>query len=177
MKKRVWMIAAAMLLSACVGVPDGITPVTNFERDRYLGKWYEVARLENRFEAGMSQVTATYSLNDDGSVAVLNRGFVDAEGSWTEAEGVAKFVDNDDLGHLKVSFFGPFYSSYVVFELAEDYSHSFVTSRDKSYLWLLSRTPIADDALKQHFVARARELGFAADEIMFIDQSQHTAAN
>ncbi|MEY3017782.1 MAG: hypothetical protein RL336_917 [Pseudomonadota bacterium] len=177
MKKNLLIAVAALMLSACVGVPDGITPVGNFERDRYLGRWYEVARLDNRFEAGMSQVTATYSRNDDGSIAVLNRGFVDAEGAWKEAEGVAKFVDSEDRGHLKVSFFGPFYSSYVVFELAEDYSYSFVTSRDKSYLWLLSRTPRVDESLKQHFVARARELGFAADEIMFIDQSQHNTAN
>jgi apolipoprotein D and lipocalin family protein len=172
--KKAFLLTVVALLTACVGVPEGITPVSQFERDRYMGTWYEIARLDNRFEAGMSQVTANYSVNDDGSVRVLNRGFIDAENSWGEAEGVAKFVDQSDVGHLKVSFFGPFYSSYIVYELADDYSYSFVTSRDKDYLWFLARTPVVDESLKQHFVERARALGFAYSDILFVDQSQHT---
>ncbi|HSG61421.1 MAG TPA: lipocalin family protein [Pseudomonadales bacterium] len=172
--KNAALITLVFMLSACVGVPEGITPVAQFERDRYMGTWYEIARLDNRFEEGMSQVTANYRVNEDGSVRVLNRGYIDAEDRWAEAEGVAKFVDQNDVGHLKVSFFGPFYSSYIVYELADDYSYSFVTSRDKDYLWFLARTPEVDEALKQHFVERARTLGFAHNDILFIDQSQHT---
>ena len=175
MMKTWLLIATIILLSACTGVPQGITPVTEFDRDRYLGTWYEIARLDNRFEEGMSQVTANYSLNDDGSVRVLNRGYISAEERWGEAEGKAKFVDESDIGHLKVSFFGPFYSSYVVFELADDYSYSFVTSRDKDYLWFLSRTPEVDETLTQHFVERAKALGFAYNDILFVDQSQHSS--
>ena len=172
--KKFFLLLGLVCLTACTGVPEGITPVSSFDRDRYLGTWYEIARLDNRFEEGMSQVTANYSLNDDGSVRVLNRGYIDAESRWGEAEGKAKFVETPDIGHLKVSFFGPFYSSYVVFELADDYGYSFVTSRDKDYLWFLSRTPIVDEDLKQHFVARAKALGFAYGDILFIDQSQHS---
>lgn len=174
--KKGYVLLLVVFLSACVGVPEGITPVAEFERDRYLGTWYEIARLDNRFEKGMSQVTATYSLNDDGSVRVLNRGYIDADQAWGEAEGVAKFVAESDRGHLKVSFFGPFYSSYVVFELGRDYDYSFVTSRDRDYLWFLSRTPLVDDDAKAHFVARAKQLGFAYQDILFVDQSAHSQA-
>jgi apolipoprotein D and lipocalin family protein len=160
-----------VLLAGCVGVPEGITPVNNFDRDAYLGKWYEIARLDNRFEKGMSQVTATYSLNDDGSIKVLNQGYVDADKEWAKAEGKAKFVGDSSVGHLQVSFFGPFYSSYVVFELGEDYS--FVTSRDRDYLWFLSRTKQVSEERKAHFIAQAKLLGFAYQDILFIDQSKH----
>ncbi len=154
-------------------MPEGITPVQNFDQSAYLGRWYEIARLDNRFEKGMSQVTANYSLNSDGSIRVLNKGFVDEEQRWAEAEGKAKFVDAPDVAHLKVSFFGPFYSSYIVFDLAEDYSHSYVTSRERDYLWYLSRTPQVSTEQKTHFLETIKTLGFASEDVIFIDQSKH----
>jgi len=177
-KQHIKLLKASLLslvftLNACVGVPDGISPVSNFDINSYLGTWYEIARLDNRFEEGMSQVTANYSLNSDGSIRVTNRGFINEYQSWDEAIGKAVFADSDDLGHLKVSFFGPFYASYVVFNLSPDYKHSYVTSNDRDYLWFLSRTPEVDEASKTEFINQARDLGFSYQDILWIDQSMN----
>ncbi|MCK8044536.1 lipocalin family protein [Shewanella sp. 1CM18E] len=169
---RLITIACLLLLSACTSLPSGIEPVKGFELPRYLGTWYEVARLDHSFERGLNQVTATYSMKDDGGVQVINRGFSTAEQSWDEAEGKAYFVDSPDIGHLKVSFFGPFYGAYVVYELdTKDYQYAFITSYNRDYLWFLSRTPTVDDALKQQFIEQAKKLGFATEQIIWVEQS------
>ena len=161
------LMATAALLSGCVGLPQGIEPVRGFELERYLGKWYEIARLDHSFERGLEKVTAQYSLREDGGVRVINRGFSGGEG-WQQAEGKAYFVESPDVGHLKVSFFGPFYGSYVVFELdKEDYQYAFISGYNTSYLWLLARTPTVEPALIEHFRARAQALGFDASELIF----------
>ena len=118
--RQVTVLCLALFLAACTGMPEGVQPVSDFELDRYLGKWYEIARLDHSFERGLTQVTAEYSLRDDGGVRVVNRGFSADKGEWNEAEGKAYFVESPDLGYLKVSFFGPFYGSYVVFELDKE---------------------------------------------------------
>lgn len=165
-----WMGCVLCLLSltGCVGLPDGVTPVSGFELSRYLGTWYEVARLDHRFERGLSQVTAQYSLREDGGVRVINRGYDAAAGSWQQAEGRAYFVQSPDTAYLKVSFFGPFYGSYVVFELdAEHYDYAFVSGPNHDYLWLLARSPQVSDTVRARFVARARELGFATEDLIW----------
>ena len=162
---------APLVLVGCVGMPDGVKPVQDFELDRYLGKWYEIARLDHSFERGMQNVTAEYSLRDDGGVRVLNRGFVTSKGEWSEAEGKAFFVEDADTGYLKVSFFGPFYGSYVVFDLDDDYQYAFISGPDTSYLWLLARRPEVDDALMQRFKSRAGKLGFDLNELIVVDHS------
>lgn len=132
----------ALLLTGCLGMPDTVQPVEKFELDRYLGKWYEIARLDHSFERGLEQVTAEYSLRDDGGVSVVNRGYSTEKEEWSEAEGKAYFARSPDEGYLKVSFFGPFYGSYVVFELdQENYQYAFVSGPNHEYLWLLARTP------------------------------------
>ncbi len=162
--------SAALLLSACAGgLPKGITPVQNFEIDRYLGTWYEIARLDHRFERGLTNVSAEYSLKDNGQIRVLNKG-LDESGEWSEAEGRAKFAREKDEGYLKVSFFGPFFGTYAVFNLDEDYSQAYVAGDDRSYLWFLSRTPTVSEAQKQAFVDKAQALGFPVDELIFVDQ-------
>jgi apolipoprotein D and lipocalin family protein len=95
-------------VSACTGLPKGVTPVGDFELDRYVGDWYEIARLDHRFERDLQAVTAQYSLNDDGTVTVVNSGFSTEAGELKRVEGKAKFVGDPDTGHLKVSFFGPY---------------------------------------------------------------------
>ena len=156
------------LLSACTGIPPGVTPVGGFDTGRYLGTWYEIARLDHSFEQGLERVTATYGLRGDGGLSVLNRG-LGAEG-WKEAEGRAYFVDSPQQGHLKVSFFGPFYGSYVVFELGEAYQYAFVCGYNTDYLWLLSRTPTVSDDLKRRFEARAAALGFDTGKLIYPEQ-------
>ena len=167
----------SLWLLACTGVPEGVDPVTGFDQNRYLGTWYEIARLDHSFEHGLSEVSATYDVNPDGSIAVLNRGFHQEEGEWREAEGVARFVQSPDIAHLKVSFFGPFYGSYVVFELGEDYDYAFVSGFNRSYLWFLARTPQVSEALRTQFLQRITELGFDPDELIWLDNASEDIAS
>ena len=165
-------IFLAVWISGCVSIPQNIAPVDGFELNKYLGKWYEIARLDHSFERGLDNVTAEYFLRDDGGVKVINKGFSMAENKWKEAEGKAYFVSDPQKGYLKVSFFGPFYGAYIVFELdKENYQYTFVTSYDKSYLWLLARTPTVSDALLDRFVQRAAELGFETNKLIFPNQN------
>ena len=157
-----------LVLMGCTGIPEGIEPVTDFDQERYLGAWYEIARLDHSFERGLSEVTATYRANPDGSIAVLNRGFDQEEARWREAEGVARFVDSSTVAHLKVSFFGPFYGSYIVFELGENYEHAFVSGFNREYLWLLSRSPQVSDTLRNEFLETITKLGFAPDDLVWL---------
>ena len=160
-----------VLLGGCVSVPQNVAPVDGFELNRYLGKWYEIARLDHSFERGLANITAEYSLREDGGVKVVNRGFSAVEKKWKEAEGKAYFVRDPQEGYLKVSFFGPFYGAYIVFELdKEDYQYAFITSYDKSYLWLLARTPAVSDEVLNRFVQKSGELGFATDKLIFPKQ-------
>ena len=164
-------ITILFLMSGCTGTPKGVRPVDNFSLNQYMGKWYEIARLDHSFERGLNKVSAEYSLRPDGGVKVINRGFSEKNMQWKEAEGKAYFVTDKDKGHLKVSFFGPFYSSYVVFELdKEAYQYAFIAGYNTSYLWLLSRTPTVSNTLIEQFKKRAKELGFNTDELILVTQ-------
>lgn len=167
------VVLISIFLTGCLGTPEGVRPVEQFELSRYLGKWYEIARLDHSFERGLENVTAEYSLKGDGGVRVLNRGFSVKDDKWKQAEGKAYFVRGEDEGHLKVSFFGPFYGSYVVFDLDKDnYQYAFVSGPDKSYLWFLSRTPVVSEQLMNKFVQRAKELGFDTGNLIFVKQNR-----
>lgn len=156
----------ALVITACTQLPEGITPVQGFELQRYLGQWHEVARLDHRFERGLTQVTALYSLRADGSVKVLNRGWDAARGTWKEAEGRAVFLGTPTEGRLKVSFFGPFYGAYTIIALDPD-RYSMVCGPDRSYFWILSREPRLDPQTLEQLLARARALGFATDKLIY----------
>ena len=163
------LIAFFILLTGCVGIPDDVKPVSNFKLERYLGKWYEIARLDHSFERGLSRVTANYSMRSDGGVKVINRGYSAENTRWEEAEGKAYFVENTDLGYLKVSFFGPFYGSYIIFNLDhEHYQYSLVSGPDKSYLWILSRTPTINKNTKSILIKKATELGFDTSKLIYV---------
>jgi apolipoprotein D and lipocalin family protein len=159
-----------LILTGCVSLPQGIEPVDDFELHRYLGKWYEIARLDHSFERGLSHVSAEYSLREDGGVRVVNRGFAAEQSQWKKAEGKAYFVREPNQGYLKVSFFGPFYGSYVIFELDRtNYQYAFVTGPNRSYLWLLARTPRVDKEIIDRFIDRSRELGFDTQSLIFVE--------
>lgn len=162
------IVCFTVMLTACTGYPDNIKPVKGFELPQYLGTWYEIARLDHSFERGMQQVSATYSMRPDGGVQVLNRGFDTRTEQWDEAVGKAYFVGPDDQGHLKVSFFGPFYGSYVIFQLDQAYQQAYVAGNDHGYLWLLSRTPEISAADKQRFVTLAAEKGYDTAELIWV---------
>ncbi len=163
---------AALFTGGCTSLPDGIEPVGNFDLEGYLGTWYEIARSDHRFERGLEQVTADYSMRDDGGVKVINRGYATSEGKWKSVEGKAYPVGKPDSAHLKVSFFGPFYSSYCVFELDPDGQHAFVCGADRSYLWLLSRTPRVSENVKRRFLSRAEELGFETQDLVWVEHGK-----
>lgn len=169
---RTLFLMALAVLAGCAGIPKGITPVANFDAQRYMGKWYEIARLEHSYEKGLSGITANYSLREDGGINVVNRGYDAKKGEWRVAEGKGYFVESHDTGYLKVSFFGPFYGSYVIFDVDEaGYQYAFVTGPDRRYLWLLSRTPVITDDVWTKFLDEAGGLGFDMDKLIYVDQS------
>lgn len=168
---KILFVLIAVLLTGCTGIPEGINAVDGFEINRYLGTWYEVARLDHRFERGLENISATYTLREDGGVDVLNKGWDIKAGEWRQAQGKAYFVEQADQGRLKVSFFGPFYGGYNIIELdKKDYAYSMVTGPDRSYFWILSRTKQLPDATLQALIKQAKSLGFATDELIFVKQ-------
>lgn len=167
--KRILLLLSMIFLTGCLGHPKSVTPVDGFELERYLGKWYEIARLDHSFERGLENVSAEYSMREGGGVRVLNRGYSTTKNAWKEAEGKAFFVGESDIGYLKVSFFGPFYGSYVVFGLdKQDYQYAFISGPDETYLWFLSRTPTVSQELLSRFVEQARALGFNTDKLIYV---------
>lgn len=171
MKCFVWIMS--VLLVGCTSAPKNIDPVTQFQVERYLGTWYEIVRQDHAFEEGLSNVTASYSMREDGGVAVLNRGYSAEDKKWREAEGRAYFVNSSDVGHLKVSFFGPFYGAYVIFELdKKDYQYAMISGPSRDYFWLLSRTPTMPAAVKNRLLAQAQALGFPMDKLIMVTHSK-----
>jgi apolipoprotein D and lipocalin family protein len=163
-------ILVPLFLAGCTSVPAGIEPVKNFDLQRYLGKWYEIARYDHSFEQGLDQVTAEYSLRDGGGVKVINRGFNQQEQEWDEAEGKAYFVDDKNTGHLKVSFFGPFYASYVIFSLdIQGYDYAMITGPNRDYLWILARQPKLPPEVMQNLLEKAGDAGFDTQKLIFVN--------
>ena len=172
---RYLFVALLFTLNACMSIPDGIEPIQSFEINRYLGKWYEIARLDHSFERGLQHVSADYSLRQDGGIKVINRGLDVNTNKWKETEGKAYFVEDSQTAHLKVSFFGPFYGSYIIFDLGKNYEYSLVTSSNRSYFWLLSRTSVIDDALKNDIINTITDLGFDTQSLIFVTQENNSA--
>ncbi|MGB5687742.1 MAG: lipocalin family protein [Woeseiaceae bacterium] len=166
---RSLLLFAVLTLAGCTGIPEGIDPVDNFELEPYLGTWYEIARLDHSFERGLSNVTAVYSLREDGGVGVLNRGYRTEKGKWDEAEGKAYFIGDPSVGRLKVSFFGPFYGAYNIFELGENYEYSMVAGPDRSYLWILAREARLPQAMLDELLSKAEAAGYDTSELIFVE--------
>ena len=170
---KILLTVYVLFLAGCVGIPENVSPVDNFNLDKYLGRWYEIARLDHSFERGLTLVTADYSMQADGGVRVLNRGYSIENKTWKEAEGKAYFVKGTDQGYLKVSFFGPFYGSYIVIGLDhEKYQYSLVSGPSKSYLWILSRTPRMDEEIKNKLINKASVSGFDTSKLIFLTHNK-----
>lgn len=162
-----------IVLGGCTGIPKGLTPVTDFEPDRYLGKWYEIARLDHSFERGLSNVSATYSRAEGEMLTVVNRGYDRRKEKWKEIEGKAKLLKGPDVGSLKVSFFGPFYSGYHIIVLdTKNYSFAMVAGFSRDYLWILSRQPALDETTLADLVSKARQWGFETDQLIYVDHDR-----
>ncbi|WP_434113823.1 lipocalin family protein [Methylocaldum sp. GT1TLB] len=166
-------LLSTLFLAGCAGIPKGVSPVQGFELSRYLGAWYEIARLDHSFERGLTRVTATYGLREDGGIKVVNRGFDSRKQEWREATGKAYFVESPDIGRLKVSFFGPFYGGYNIIDLdKENYSYALVSGPTRSYLWILAREKTLESSVLHHLVTKAEALGFATDRLIYVDHSE-----
>tara|TARA_R110001583_G_scaffold132142_2_gene284119 strand:- start:86068 stop:86685 length:618 start_codon:yes stop_codon:yes gene_type:complete len=170
LKRAALLLLSVAALGACTSVPDGVTPVSPFELDRYLGRWYEIARLDHSFERGLSDVTADYRLQADGSVEVVNRGYDGKKAEWREAVGRAVFLGERDVGSLKVSFFGPFYGGYHIADLDQPgYRWALVTGPDRDYLWILARTPELPAEVRERLVSKASALGFDTSKLIWVE--------
>ncbi len=177
--RRTLAILAATLacvygLSACsTAPPTGVTSVSPFDINRYVGKWYEIARLDHSFERGLSDVSATYRPLEDGSIEVINRGYDSKGDKWKDATGRALFTGDPTHGSLKVSFFGPFYGGYHVIALdQEGYSWSMVAGPDRDYLWILAREKQIPEDVRAKLLAQAKQLGFATEKLIWVDQGR-----
>jgi apolipoprotein D and lipocalin family protein len=164
------LLLTLTLLTGCASLPKNVTPVDDFNVERYLGVWYEIARLDHSFERGLSQVTAQYSWRNDGGIEVINRGYLQEKGMWKEAKGKAYLAGEADQGFLRVSFFGPFYGAYVVCALDRNhYRYALVCGPDTSYLWILARTPTLDEETISTLVAQAEALGYNTRDLIYVN--------
>lgn len=168
-KLRIVCAFLSVVSISCAGAPDGVTPVTGFQLFRYLGTWYEIARLDHSFETGLQKVTATYTLREDGGVSVRNQGYDTNRGEWTSVTGRAYSTGESSVGQLKVSFFGPFYGGYNIIALdTTAYEWSLVCGPSRSYLWILARTPKVDEVIVRQLIEKARALDFPVEELIMV---------
>ena len=166
------IFGVAIFVAGCTAVPKGLEPVTGFEPDRYLGKWYEIARLDHAFERNLSNVSATYTRGEKGDIRVKNRGFNAKTGAWKQIEGNARFLEGDAVGSLKVSFFGPFYGGYHIIALdRQNYRYAMVAGPSRSYLWILSRIKTLNDAIYTDLVTKASGWGFDTAKLIKVEHN------
>lgn len=164
-----WLWIGVVVLAGCSGVPEGLHPVAGFDADRYLGHWYEIARLDHSFEHGLTDVTADYRKLPDGRIEVINRGFDATKNKWKEVKGVARFQGKSDIASLEVSFFGPIYGAYNVLLLDPQYRYAVVAGPNRNYLWILARDRQLDPDTLAILVDRAKGLGFATDKLIYVE--------
>ena len=158
-----------ILFGSCSTIPEGAVAVKPFNKEKYLGKWYEIARIDFKFERNMNNTTAQYSINDNGTIKVVNRGYNYEKKEWKEANGIAKFVGNNDVAMLKVLFFRPFYSGYNVIAIDNDYRFALVCGKNLSYLWILSRETTIPEDIKQNYTTIAKKLGFNTSDLIWVE--------
>ena len=165
-------ILALALLKPRRSIPRGAVAVKPFDIKKYLGKWYEIARLDFRFEKDLNNTTAHYSLNSDSFVKVTNRGYNYKTREWKESVGKARFVSSPDEGRLKVSFFRPFYSGYNVLAIDPGYKYALIAGKNLKYLWLLSRETSLPPNIKEDYLSLAGKLGFHTEKLVWVEHDQ-----
>lgn len=167
--RMILAVLAAAMLAGCVSGPkvDNV-PVAALDLNRYLGEWYEIARFDHSFERGVEQAKANYTLNEDGTIKVVNSGI--KNGKPKTAIGKGKVTDTPAL--LRVSFFGPFYADYRVMMIDDDYTYALVGSGGADYLWILSRTPTISDAVKSALLVEARRRGYDTSKLIWVKQAR-----
>ena len=165
-------ITIFVLLSSCATLPKGANVVGSFEKEKYLGKWYEIARYDFAFEKDLNNTTAEYTIRKDGKIDVVNRGFNYLIKKWSEAKGKARFRGADTKGELEVSFFGPFYAAYNVIALDKDYRYALVAGSSLKYLWILSREKTIPSEVKDQYLTIAKSLGYDTSKLIWVEHDK-----
>ena len=153
-------------------IPDGLQAVKPFDKSKYLGTWYEIARLDYRYERNLDNVSATYTLKDNGTIRVDNKGYNYKKQKWQESIGKAKPSGDPNEGRLKVSFFGPFYAAYNIIAIDDNYKYALVAGKNTDYLWLLSREKTMPEDVKNKYLDIARKAGYKVDELVWVKQDR-----
>jgi apolipoprotein D and lipocalin family protein len=166
------ILISALAFASCSSIPKGAVSVKPFDKEKYIGRWYEIARFDFKFERNLNNTTADYTLNKDGSIKVDNRGYNFKTGEWKQAIGKAKFAGDTNTGMLKVSFFGPFYSGYNVIALDDEYRYALIAGKNLSYLWILSRETRIPDDVKQKYLKIASDLGYKTDGLIWVEHDK-----
>lgn len=172
MKNILILCVLSLGVFSCNTIPKGAEAVKPFDKAKYLGKWYEIARLDFKFEEGLNNTTANYSLNDNGTIKVVNRGYDYEEEEWTESTGKAKFVGDDNVAKLKVSFFGPFYAGYNVIAIDNNYKYALVAGKNLDYLWILSRETTIPENVKNEYLKKAQEIGYNTSDLIWVEHNK-----
>ena len=159
-------------LYSCANIPKGAVAVKPFDKEKYLGKWYEIARKDFKFERNLSNTTAEYSLNENGTIKVNNQGYNTIKGEWKQAIGKAKFVGEENTAMLKVSFFGPFYSGYNVLAIDDEYKYALIAGESTKYLWILSREVNIPEEIKDKYLKIAKEIGYNTDDLVWVEHDK-----
>jgi apolipoprotein D and lipocalin family protein len=162
------LLFAIMTGLSCATIPEGAVAVTSFDKERYLGKWYEIARIDFKFEKDLNNTTAEYSLNDNGTIKVVNKGYNTKKGEWKQAIGKAKFVGEENIAMFKVSFFGPFYSGYNVIAIDDEYKYALVCGKSLRYLWILSRETSMPMEIKDKYLKIAEAIGYNTTDLLWV---------
>ncbi len=164
-------MAGLLVFTSCSTIPRGTVAVSPFEIERYMGKWYEIARFDFRFERDLNNTTADYSVNQDGSIKVVNKGYNYVTKEWKQATGKAKFAGDRNVAMLKVSFFGPFYSGYNVIALDDEYKYALVAGQSHDYLWILAREKQIPEEVKTRYLKIAEETGFDTRNLIWVEHT------
>ena len=162
------------MLFSCSTIPKGITAIHQFNKDKYLGKWYEIARLDFKFERNLNNTTAEYSINSNGTIKVVNKGYNTKTNKWKSATGKAKFLRNENVAMLKVSFFGPFYSGYNVIAIDKDYKYAVIAGKNLKYLWFLSRETTLPEEVKKNYLELAKRFGYKTDDLVWVNHDKYS---
>ncbi|WP_367769243.1 lipocalin family protein [Flavobacterium sp. WC2421] len=168
------LVLIGVLFTACGGktIPDKAEAVQNFNKTKYLGKWFEIARLDFKFEKGLNNTTAEYSLREDGKIKVDNKGYNYNKKEWEQSIGKAKFVDAENVAMLKVSFFGPFYGGYNVIAIDDDYKYALIAGSSLKYLWILSRETSIPENIKKEYLKKAEEIGYNTADLIWVEHNK-----
>lgn len=174
MRKNILILAVLLSVFGCTstGVKYAKYNDKDFKREKYLGKWYEIARKDHWFEKGLNNVTAEYSLKKNGDIEVKNSGYSTKKQKREVAIGNAKISKN--IGNiLKVSFFGPFYADYIILDYdRENYTYALVRSKKPEYLWILSRSPTIEPEILKGLLKKAEDDGLTVNDLIYVEQKK-----